>query len=228
MSKWSTERWAASTGVAFAVLLIVSGFLPGSPKKWNASATDIQMCLQGKHREIVISMILSGLAIVAVLWFLGSFAGMFRNAGQGRLATVMYGAGVATAGIAAVGDGIQLGVMKVTSIATADPNTVAAIYGVGTWIYARIFWPMAALALATWLASKRSQAMPDWYAWLSLLGGVVFIVSGVSLKNTGFFSITGGMGVIGFISIAVWIGISSLLLVQRVGSEAPSAAPAMG
>lgn len=225
--KWSVERWAASTGVGFAVLLIVSGFLPGSPKKWNASAPDIGSYLHDKHKAILIGLILSGLAIVAILWFLASFAGMFRDAGQGRLATIMYGAGVATAAIAAVGDGIQLAVTKVTENA-ADPNTVAALYGVGSWMYARIFWPMAALALATWLASKRSKAMPDWYAWLSLLGAGVFIVSGVSLKNTGFFSITGGMGWIGFISIAVWIGLSSLLLVQRVGAEVPSAAPAMG
>ena len=225
--KWSNERLAASTGVGFAVLLIVSGFLPGSPKKWNASAMDIESFLQGKHKEILASMMLSGLALVALLWFMASFAGMFRDAGQGRLATVMYGAGVATAGIAAVGDGLQLGLSKVTET-IPDANTIAALYGASTWLYARIFWPMAALALATWLASKRSKAMPDWYALLSLLGACIFIVSGVSLNGTGFFSISGGMGWIGFISIAVWIALSSVLLVQRVGAETPSAAPAMG
>lgn len=225
--KWSNERLAASTGLGFAVLLIVSGFLPGSPKKWNADQMTIEHYLQGKHKEILVSMMLSGLALVAILWFLASFAGMFRDAGQGRLATVMYGAGVATAAIAGVGDALQLGLSKVTET-TPDANTIAALYGVSTWLYARIFWPMAALALATWLASRRSKAMPDWYALLSLLAGCVFIISGLSLRDTGFFTITGGMGVIGFISIAVWIGISSLLLVQRVGAEAPAAAPAMG
>ena len=79
MNRWSMERMAASSGLAFAVLLIVSGFLPGSPKKWNASAADIQSYLQGKHKELVASMILSGMAYIALLWFLGSFAGMFRN-----------------------------------------------------------------------------------------------------------------------------------------------------
>ena len=63
---------------------------------------------------------------------------------------------------------------------------------------------------------------------LSLLGACVFTIAGISLNETGFFSITGGMGFIGFISIAVWVGISSFLLVQRVGAEVPSAAPAMG
>src|SRR5438552_7919753 len=167
--KGSMERWAASTGLGFAVLLIVSGFLPGSPQKWNAPAMDIESYLQDKHKQIIIAMILSGIATVLFLWFLASFAGMFREAGQGRLATIIYGGGVATVTIAAVGDGLQLGMGKIVST-VADPNTVAAIYGVGTWLYARLFWTMAALALASWLATKRSKAMPDWYALLSLLG----------------------------------------------------------
>jgi hypothetical protein len=225
MSKWSMERWAASTGVGFAILLLVSGFLPGSPKKWNASAADIESYLQGKHKEIVIAMILSGIAAILFLWFLASFAGMFREAGQGRLATIMYGAGVATLGIAMIGDGVQLALSKVTF--TADQGTVAAMYGVGTWLYSRLFWTMAALALATWLASKRSKAMPDWYTWLSLLGAAIFVVSGLAVRNTGFFSISGGMGFIGFISFAIWVGISSLVLVQRM-ADAPAAAPALG
>jgi hypothetical protein len=226
MNRWSIERWAASTGVGFAILLIVGGLLPGTPKKWNASAADIQSYLQGKHKELVVGAILLGIGYVLFLWFLASFAGMFREAGQGRLATIVYGAGVATAAIAAVGDGMQLALTKVTYTANAD--TVAAFYGVSSWMYERIFWTVAALALASWLATKRSKVMPDWYAWLSLAGAVVFVLGGIALKNTGFFSITGGMGVIAFIAVAIWIGISSLLMVQRMGSESHAAAPAMG
>ena len=55
MSKWSTERWAASTGLGFAILLLVGNFLPGSPKKWNASAAEIQSYLQGKHKELIVA-----------------------------------------------------------------------------------------------------------------------------------------------------------------------------
>ncbi len=226
MSKWSTERWAASTGLGFVVLLLVGNLIAGQPKKWNASAADIQSYLQGKHKELVVGMLLVGLGYIFFLWFLASFAGMFRAAGQGRLATVVYGAGVATLAIAAIGDGIQLALTRITY--TADPKTVAAIYGVGTWVYSRFYWTAAALALATWLASKRSKAMPDWYTWLSLVGGLVLIVGGLSVKKAGFFSITGGMGLIGFLAFAVWIAISSMLLVQRVEAEMPAAAPALG
>src|SRR5439155_1518589 len=141
------EKWAATSGIGFAILLLVGAFLPGNPKKWNASAADIQSYLQGKHKELLVSAVLFGLAYIFFLWFLGSFAGMFRDAGQGRLATIVYGAGVATVTIAAVGDGLQLAMAKITT--TADPNTVAAFYGAGTWLYNRIFFTFAALALAS-------------------------------------------------------------------------------
>jgi len=223
MNRWSAERWAASTGIGFAVLLLVGSLIPGNPKKWNAAPAAIESYLHGEHRQLLVATILYGLGYILFLWFLASFAGMFREAGQGRLATIVYGAGVATIVIAAIGDGLQLALEKVAY--TAAPGTDAAIYAVGTWVYDRLFWTMAALALASWLAVRRSKALPDWYAWLTLLGAVVFVLAGVSVKSDGFFSISGGMGYIGFFGIAVWVAVSSLLLVQRVGSEAPAAAP---
>jgi hypothetical protein len=219
------ERWAASTGLGFAVLLVVGGFLPGAPKKWSASPADINAYLQGKHKELLIGAILYGLGYILFLWFLASFAGMFREVGQGRLATIVYGAGVATVAIAAIGDGVQVGLEKISY--NSDPNTVAAIYGASTWLYGRIFWPMAALALASWLATKRSKALPDWYAWLTLVGAVVFLLAGIAVKSKGFFSISGGMGLVGFLAIAIWIAVSSILLVQRT-TDAPAAAAALG
>lgn len=225
MNKWSVERWAASTGFAFAVLLVVGNFLPGSPAKWSAPAADVTSYLQDKHKALLVGAVLFGLGYVLFLWFLASFAGMFREAGQGRLATIVYGAGVATVTVAAVADGIMLALEKISY--TADPRTVAAIYGVGSWMYGRLFWTMAALGLASWLAVRRSKALPDWYAWLTLLGSVVFLLAGISVRSKGFFSITGGMDFIGFIVFAVWVALSSLLLVQRT-AEAPAAAAAMG
>jgi hypothetical protein len=224
MNKWSMERWAASTGVGFAILLVVGSFLPSNSTKWNDSATAIQSFLQGKHKEIIVAGVIFGVGYVLFLWFLASFAGMLRDAGQGRLATIVYGAGVATVSIAAISDGIQLSLAKITYV--ADPKTVAAIYGVGSWMYERLFFTAAALALATWLAVRRSKALPDWYAWLSLLGAVVFLVAGAALKNNSFFSFSGAMGFIGFVSFALWIAISSILLVQRT-AEAPAAVPSI-
>jgi len=225
MNKWSVERWAASTGIGFAVLLLVGGLIPGSPKKYNASAADIQSYLQDKHKEILIGGILFGISYVLFLWFLASFAGMFRDAGQGRLATVIYGAGVATVALAAVGDGTGVALARLTYF--TDPKTVQGLYALQSFFYGRLFWTVAALALATVLAVRRSKALPDWYAWLSLVAAVLFVLAGVSLRLKGFLSPGQGTSFIGFLAIVVWIAVSSALLVQKTGSAAPKAAPAM-
>jgi len=213
MSKWSVERWAASTGIGFAVLLLVGSFIAGSPKKYNASAADIQSYLQDKHKELLIGGILFGLAYILFLWYLASFAGFFRDAGQGRLSTIMYGAGVATITLGAIGDALGVGLAKLTYF--ADPNTVQALYGLQSFVYGRLYWVAAAFVLATALATFRSKAMPDWYAWLSVLVGVLAVLGGLALKTHGFFSPSGGMGFIAFIAFVVWTIISSFGLVKK-------------
>lgn len=125
----------------------------------------------------------------------------------------MYGAGVAAVAIGAIGDGLKVALAKVTY--TDNTDTVRALYGMSTFLYGRFLWVLAALALATWLAVKRSKAMPDWYAWLSLLGALVFVLGGLSIKNHGFFSPTGGMAFIAFFGFIVWIAISSFGLVKK-------------
>ena len=223
MNGWSNERWAASTGIGFAVLLLVGGLLPGSPKNWDASPAVIQSYLRGEHRELLVAGILFGVAYILFLWFLASFAGLFREAGQGRLATIVYGAGVATIAVGAVSDGLGMALAKVTY--TGDPHTVATLYGVQSWLQGRVLWTAAALALATWLAVRRSRVLPGWYGWLTLLAAALFVLGGLALRNGGFFSAAdGAMGLISFLAIVVWIGVSSALLVARAG-EAETSAP---
>jgi hypothetical protein len=226
MGKWTVERWAASTGIGFAVLLLVGGMISGSPKKYNASAADITSYLHKNHKEILIGGILFGIGYVLFLWFVASFAGLFREAGQRRLSTIMYGAGIATVTIAAIGDGTNIALARLVYF--DDPKTVQGLYGVQSFFFGRLWWTTAAFALATVLAVRRSKAMPDWYAWLTLVAAVMFVLGGVALKTTGFFSPSGGMGFVAFLSFIVWIVTSSVLLVRRTATAAaPMAAPAM-
>jgi hypothetical protein len=213
MNRWSVDRWAASTGLGFAVLLLVGNLLPGSPKKWNATGDSIQSYLRSNHHQILIGTALLGVAYIFFLWFLSSFAGMYREAGQGRLSTIMYGAGVATVALAAIGDGLMLGMTKTTY--DASPATMHTIYGISTFVYNRLFWTMAAFALATWLATWRSKALPDWYAWVTLAAAAIFVLGGLAVLNNGFFTISGGMGFIAFLAIIIWVALSSVLLVQK-------------
>jgi hypothetical protein len=216
MGKWSVERWAASTGIGFALVLVVANFVAGTRPKYYASAAKDLSWLHDKHRAIVVGGILSGIAIVLFLWFLASFAGTFREAGQRRLSTIIYGAGVATVALAAAGEAVYVSLSRLSYF--VDPKTIQGLYATDSFIFIQVWWPVLALSLATVLAARRSKVLPDWYAWLTLAGSVVFLLGALSVKTIGFFSVTGGMSFIAFLVFAVWIAVSSAVLVQKLAT----------
>ncbi len=221
MGGWTAERWAASSGVLFAILSVVAGLLPGEPPDYNGSASAIGSYLSDKHAEWTVSTLLSGLLLVLLLWFMASFAAMFREAGQQRLSTVIFGSGVAIVTIAAIADAITYAAVQLNPV--VDPGTVQALYGTAFFIYLRFFWVIAALALATGLATLRSGALPQWYAVATFVGLVVFLIGGVSIRMNGFFSPTGAGGFIGYPIFSLWILVSSILLMRKLGADAAPA-----
>ena len=222
VSRWTAERWAAASGMAFAIVLVAGGFSTGTPPHYDASASKIGAYLRDHHKALTVQSALSGLLIVLFLWFLSSFAGAFREAGQRRLSTIMYGAGVVTLTLAAVGDALSIATVRLNLIDGA--GAASAFYAVTMFFYVKLFWGAATLALATALAAKRSGFLPQWYAGLSLLGAVDFVLTGLSMRQHGFFSPSGAMTFIGFIGFAVWIFVSSVLLVRKTaGAPATSA-----
>ncbi len=226
MGRWTAERLAASTGIGFAIVLVIANVIAGSPPKYNASAAKDVSFLEDKHRAILAGGVLSGIAIVLFLWFLASFAGTFREAGQRRLSTIIYGAGVATVTLAAAGEAVYVGLSRLSTF--VDPKTVQGLYASVSFVFAQLWWPVIALTLATVLAVRRSGVLPEWYAWLTLAGSVIFFVGALSLRTKGFFSVTGGMSFIAFLVFAVWVLISSALLVQKTaaaGMPAPATSP---
>ena len=224
MGRWTAERWAASSGVAFAIILVVSQFLAGTPPHYNASSGTIVAFLTDHHKALVVQGILGGVLLVLFLWFLASFAGMYREAGQNRLATIMYGAGVAIVGLAAVGGSIIVGIVQLHG--SMDPATVAALYGVTVFFYLKLMWGAAALALACTLATHRSHILPDWYRLLTLAGSVVFILGGLSIRGHGFFSPAGAMVWIALFTFAGWVFVSSWLCMQKHAVHSHAMSPA--
>lgn len=222
MSRWTAERWAASSGMAFAVVFFVGNFIAGVPPKYNAtsdtivpvgSPDKIVAYLQDHHTALTIQGILSGVLIVLFVWFLSSFAGLYREAGQRRLSTVMYGAGVVGVALAAAGDAIQLGITQL--VASGHRSGVESLYGVSNFFYLKTFWAVTALAVATALATRRSKALPEWYGMLTTLAAVIFLLGGLSVRSYGFFSLAGAMPFITFIAFGVWVFISSAVLVRK-------------
>src|SRR5438477_11341613 len=99
MTRWNWERLAACSGVLFVVFFVIGLFVPGKQPSLSAANTKWVDYFVGNSREIKVSAILFGLAVVAFVWFGGSLAARLREAGEARLAAIAFGGAVATAAV---------------------------------------------------------------------------------------------------------------------------------
>src|ERR1700730_1030591 len=105
-AKW--ERWGALAGVVFVGLAVIGGFIGGSPPKTSDSAEKIAKYFQDNQGNLKVGSYLTGLALVPLLWFLGTLFGRLRRAegGAGRVSGIALTGGIAAAAIAMVGNGL--------------------------------------------------------------------------------------------------------------------------
>src|SRR6266540_3412175 len=106
MVRWSADRWAATSGIVFVVLFIVSFFTATKPPDSTDPNSQWVTYFLDHHRATLISAVLIGAAVMFFIWFAGSVGAALRNAGEPRLAGVAFGGGVVTTAIGIVLGGV--------------------------------------------------------------------------------------------------------------------------
>ena len=177
----SLARFAPLMGVAAVVLWIVavivleSGDAPGD----KAPGAEIAAYFDTDSTRILLGATLVGLGSAAFIWFLGSLATRLRaTVGDGRLASIVFGAGVATAtrwacviAPAAAGALAYEGRDRTLSPAAAEALEVA---GDGFFLVAE-FIGVAFMGAAA-VAILRGRAFPAWFGWVTAVIAVALIV----------------------------------------------------
>jgi hypothetical protein len=196
--KW--ERYGALGGLIFVVLLLVSGFIPGSPPAPDDSAREIHEYFRDNDTAIKVASYLAGLAIFPFLFFLGSLWSRVRTAGDDvrRLATILVGGAVVAVGLASVSTVITATTaLRIGELAPDGAKFFFTMAGISTSMTA---FAVAAFVGATSLAALRSGVFP---AWIGTAGAVLtpaWLVAGVSVATD-----TTGIGVFGFIVFLLWL-----------------------
>ena len=108
MDETKFQKWGALAGIEFVVLLLIGSFIGGQPPKVTDSAAKITEYFTDNQDALKIGDFLSGLAVIAFLWFLGTLFQRVRAAegGNGRVSGIALTGGVATAAVALIGYGI--------------------------------------------------------------------------------------------------------------------------
>ncbi len=206
MDEDKLARWGLLAGVVFVVLILVAGFIAGSPPKVSDPDGKIIKYFSDHQDSLKIASYLNGLSSVVFLWFLGSLFGRLRRAegGAGRLAGVALTGGVATVAIFSASGGITAYNALRPSQASAGFYRLSADMGAFAFFTIAVF--VVGVSLVLWTRGLLPKALG--YAGEAI--GILFLIgaAAVSTENDAIFTI----GFIAFIAFAIWLAIVSVML----------------
>jgi len=213
------ERWGPLTGVLSVVCSFVATMIAlGQPQDHDSDAKIVAYFASHSHR---VQGVAGFFVFLAGVVFLFAFLGMLRErlaaaeGGGGRLSSLGFGAGVASAvlwTVAMLVEHADVFASGTTSAFRVDPNTYrlfadTAYFGwiSATAVGAVLVWTTSAVAL-------RTQVLPRWFGRVGILVGIS------QLFGIFFFP---------FVVWWLWLAAASILLVVRPArARAPLAVPA--
>jgi hypothetical protein len=220
MSQRSWQRWAPMSGVAFVVLVVVGFVIAGSSPDTDASNAKIAAYLaknSNQSRNIVSFFVLM-VAMLALVWFWAVVRSQLTQAegGDGRRGALVLAAGVASTVFLVVGICLFISTVITaddTSKFPVDPGLFRLTQDLGYlfWISSGVMGALALWATAGVVMSTR--ALPRWYAWFSIVAGIISLASFLFFPTFVYW---------------LWILVTGILLVARPVTPAsePLAAPA--
>jgi len=229
MSEDSWPKIGASTGIAAAILLILS-FVFGpsdAPPGFDESAAEVRSYVLDNRGDIQAAIAFQFGAIAAFAWFLGSVFYRLRAAEPAaRLSAVALVGGV----LVAVGGlvGSAAGGAASYHAATLGADITLGIWDVSVFGYLFFLVGLAVLAAATGALGIRARVVPGLVGVYSVIVGVYAFVVGVigTFSDTGAFSPSDGvLGLIAFLGFIVWLLVMGATLVREPrasGAAAPS------
>jgi hypothetical protein len=218
------ERWGPLSGVVFVVLVVLGFVVAGSSPDDNDPGAKITAYLS-KNSHQSRNIIAFFLLLAAILFLLAFFAALRSRlvdaeGGLGRLGALAFGAGVASTVLLFTAISLFISpVLLADDLPRSIPNDpsvyrITQVAGYELWVGSTVLGALVAWATAA--VVLRTRLLPKWFAWFSILVGVVCLAA------------------VFFIPIFVfwlWIVVTAILLVLRrapVAASAPRAEPVTG
>ena len=205
MSPWSSRQLAALGAVVATVLFVVGFLILGSAPKFNADALKIVGYFHGKHKRILVSVVLVEIAVAILVAVVAQLAMMLRESGHRSQAAVVGIAGAASIGSFAVGYALLGGLSQLSTFAPPDSLAVPPLYRLVQFIQVAWFWTACVLVLAVAVSAAKG-AFPQWVAAANGIIALLLVLGGLSVKGRGAFAAgTGGLPKLAGFAFVVWV-----------------------
>jgi hypothetical protein len=219
------DRWAAGSGIAFAVLAVAAFLFAYDLPTAGDSSTQIVSYFQDNDTAVLWQAFLFGLAAIAFLWFTGTIAASIRRAENdpaGRIPAIIVAAGATSAALYLAGIGALVTLAK--SAGELEPATARVIYEASAAAFTLTDFTAIVFVAAISLGVVRTGLLAPWIAYAGAVAIVVGIVHafGALLSDAEAFGPGGVIGIISFLVFLAWTLATSALLVQRIAAEVPT------
>jgi hypothetical protein len=201
MERW--ERYAPLTGVAAVLLWIVGTYLLEKDDRPEGKDTaEFVAWVNQNDTAIIVGAIVFGFGVLLFLWMLGSLrASLFAaEGGTGRLATIAFAGGVATA-ISMMFTVLPHAQAAFDKDDTSD-TSIDALVHMGDAFFGGVELFAIPLLVATALVTLRFGGLPRWVAWVSLVLALILAIPPI-----------GWLGVI--VGLPLWVLLLSVLLYRQ-------------
>lgn len=230
MSEREWERLGAVSGIVFVgLLLIVFIFIP-APPDFDSSPPEIAEYYIGDRDAIQIGNLISAVAFMALIWFLGSVRSVLRLAegGSGRLASVAFGGGLV--GVATFFFALILGAAAAFRPEETNPDLIRLLHDLSFGLAPALGGlAFAVFFAATAVVSLRTKALIPPLAWLAVVAALVLVLGAFTIfDDNGAFSADGFFGILPIIVVLAWILATCIALAWRPGARPIGGVPSAG
>ena len=196
------------TGLLFAVLLIISMIVQGSPKGADNSANEVAQWYIDNKDSAEIGAFIGTVAAVPLIFFGAYLRRVLEGAGSALAVLPLIGLTIVGVGAAFDNMLVFAAAERANDIPAESVRTIQAIWDND---FLPFFLGIMVFLWSVGIAVLRSGALPKWLGWLAIVGAVI--------------SLAGPIGFIGALVAALWILIASVVLAMRArsGGAAPGA-----
>jgi succinate dehydrogenase/fumarate reductase cytochrome b subunit len=220
MTNVNWERYGRATGIVFVVLFIVSYLIYGSPPKIGASTSDITSFYDGDRGKILTAMVIFGVAIVFLFWFVAAIASALRDVGKGGWGSATIAAGTALGTVFLVLVALNAG-LAYSIAGYGDEGVITALSDMSWIIGVTVSYPAALLIGAASIGLLGTRLVPSWYGPVGILAAILILLGGTTWATSGFWAADGAYSQwISPIIAMAWIAVTSGLLYMRAPSTA--------
>jgi hypothetical protein len=218
------ERWARGAGVVFAVLAAAGFIVAGESPKVSDSAEDVVDYLTSNRGQVITGAVLFATSLVFFLWFAAAVANYLRESGEGRVGATVLAAGAAFAAIQLIVSAV-FATLANTVARGGDAAVTKALFDLDLGLDAIAGLMAGLFVLAAAVGLRRTASIPTWLAWAGVVVAALEFLRATTWAGRGFWSPSGGYGMLAVACGLAWILVTSVVLVRRAPGPVPVPRP---